>query len=102
MEADKIRQLSTPVNGRLRRRTWIAVAVVVMVLLGLAKWSNDGVRKTAEIYERHRIVGESLAHVERQVMLEKLTKIQKALEEHGNMKIDTSKVKEVDSLYLDN
>jgi len=103
MELEEIQQLSKPVNGRLRRRTWIAVITVTTVIIGIALWSNHQVSKTAKNYDRRRIVGESLAHEERQVILEKLTKVQKALEGHmGQMMIDTLKAKKLDSLTLEN
>jgi len=103
METEEIRQLSQPVNHKLKRRTIISVVVVLAVVAGIAFWSNRQVTKTAKEYESHRVFGESLAHVERQVMLEKLTKVQQALEGHmEGMIVDTLKAKKLDSLYLEN
>jgi len=102
-EIQQMSQLSTPVNHRLKRRTIIAVLVVVGTIFGIALWSNHQVSKTAKSYERHRIVGESLAHVERQLILDGIEAIKFGLSSHMSyLPTDRNAVKELDSLYLEN
>ena len=103
MEIGEIKQLSTPVNGKLRRRTWLAVIVVTGTIFSIALWSNHQVSKTAKEYENHRIVGESLAHVERQLILDGIQEIRFGLTSHMSyLPTDTNAAKELDSLFLEN
>lgn len=105
MELEEIQslQLSAPVNGRLKRRTWIAVAVVLGSIMSIAFWSNHQVKKQANHYESIRQRADSLAHEERQLILRAVLETRRIVRGHARIaSSDAIKAQELDSLFEEN
>lgn len=102
MEVNEIRSLSTPVNGRLRRRTWIAVAVVMGSFLSLALWNSGQIKKRAQEYETNRRTADSLAYEQGKLTLEAIIEVQNTLKAHdGKGRVNTVQSEKLDSAYLE-
>lgn len=105
MELEEIQQMqfSTPVNGRLRRRTWLAVIIVMSFMIGLVYWANHRSNKRAHHFEQLRHEADSLAHEERLAILNALLENRRLLLRHdGILEVDRGEAERLDSLYLEN
>jgi len=102
MELDEIKQLPQPVNGRLKRRTWIAVTVVTGTFLFLTLWNSGQIKKRAEDYETKRRTADSLAYEQGKLTLEAIIQVQETLKAHdGKGRVNTVQAEKLDSAYLE-
>ena len=101
-EMQQLRQLPPQVNGKLKRRTWIAVVVVTGSFLSLALWNSGQIKRRADNYETSRRTADSLAYEQGKLTLEAIIEVQNTLKAHdGKGRVNTVQSEKLDSAYLE-